>query len=62
MAPFNVRDPRLNVTTPSEEIGEAGPGDNAQHGGDLTVESEPGRFTIFKVSLPQALPAESGAA
>ena len=32
-----------------------------QHGGDLTVESEPGRFTIFKVSLPRALPAENGA-
>jgi signal transduction histidine kinase len=33
-----------------------------QHGGDLTVDSEPGQFTIFKVSLPQALPAEMGEA
>jgi signal transduction histidine kinase len=31
-----------------------------QHGGDLTVDSEPGRFTAFTVSLPRALPAENG--
>jgi signal transduction histidine kinase len=33
-----------------------------QHGGDLTVESERGEFTLFKVSLPLALPAEDGGA
>ena len=32
-----------------------------QHGGDMRVTSEPGQFTIFAVSLPEILPAESGA-
>ena len=31
-----------------------------QHGGDLIVESEPGQFTAFTVSLPKSLPAETG--
>ena len=31
-----------------------------QHGGDLSVESEPGRFTAFKISLPERMPAETG--
>ena len=31
-----------------------------QHGGDLTVESEPGKFTIFKTSFPRYLPADFG--
>jgi signal transduction histidine kinase len=28
-----------------------------QHGGELTVESEPGEFTAFRVTLPRTLPA-----
>ena len=28
-----------------------------QHGGELSVESEPGRFTAFRVGLPRTLPA-----
>ena len=31
-----------------------------QHGGELTVESEPGEFTAFRVSLPRKLPAGGG--
>ncbi len=31
-----------------------------QHGGDLAFDSEPGQFTVFKVSLPRALPVEHG--
>jgi PAS domain S-box-containing protein len=31
-----------------------------QHGGELTVESEPGEFTTFRVTIPRALPATGG--
>jgi len=31
-----------------------------QHGGDLTVDSEPGEFTAFRVSLPRTLPKSAG--
>jgi signal transduction histidine kinase/HAMP domain-containing protein len=31
-----------------------------QHGGELTVESRPGEFTAFRVTLPRALPASLG--
>jgi len=31
-----------------------------QHGGDLTVESEPGAYTAFRVTLPRALPSGGG--
>ena len=31
-----------------------------QHGGDLTVESQPGQFTVFKASFPRNLPANFG--
>jgi signal transduction histidine kinase len=31
-----------------------------QHGGELTVESEPGEFTAFQVTLPRVLPADRG--
>ena len=31
-----------------------------QHGGDLTVESEPGKYTVFTASLPRTLPADTG--
>ena len=31
-----------------------------QHGGDLTVESEPGKSTVFTVSLPRTLPTDAG--
>jgi signal transduction histidine kinase len=31
-----------------------------QHGGELTVESEPGEFTVFRVSLPRSLTASGG--
>ena len=31
-----------------------------QHGGDLTVESEPGQFTVFRTFLPRTLPADVG--
>ena len=30
-------------------------------GGDLTVESQPGEYTIFTVSLPPSLPSGTGA-
>jgi signal transduction histidine kinase len=30
-----------------------------QHGGDLSVESEPGEYSVFRVTLPRRLPAES---
>jgi PAS domain S-box-containing protein len=31
-----------------------------QHGGELTVESEPGEFTTFRVTIPRALPVDEG--
>jgi PAS domain S-box-containing protein len=31
-----------------------------QHGGEMTVETEPGEFTAFRVTLPRALPASGG--
>jgi signal transduction histidine kinase len=31
-----------------------------QHGGDLTVESEPGAFTAFRVTIPRCPPATGG--
>jgi len=31
-----------------------------QHGGELTVESEPGEFTAFRVTIPRTLPASGG--
>ncbi len=31
-----------------------------QHGGDLSVESEPGAFTAFRVTLPKSLPTTPG--
>jgi PAS domain S-box-containing protein len=31
-----------------------------QHGGELTVDSEPGEFTAFRVTLPRTLPASGG--
>ena len=31
-----------------------------QHGGDLTVESEPGKYTVFTASLPRTLPTAAG--
>jgi signal transduction histidine kinase len=31
-----------------------------QHGGELTVESEPDEFTAFRVTLPRTLPASGG--
>ena len=31
-----------------------------QHGGDLAVESEPGKYTVFTASLPRTLPADTG--
>ena len=31
-----------------------------QHGGELTVESEPGEFTAFRVTIPRALPVDEG--
>jgi len=31
-----------------------------QHGGELTVESEPGEYTAFRVTLPRILPASAG--
>jgi signal transduction histidine kinase len=33
-----------------------------QHGGDLTMDSEPGQFTAFTISLPVNLPTETGGA
>jgi signal transduction histidine kinase len=30
-----------------------------QHAGDLTVHSEPGEYTAFRVTLPRAMPARS---
>ena len=33
-----------------------------QHGGELTVESEPGAFTAFRVSLPRSIASAEGAA
>jgi PAS domain S-box-containing protein len=31
-----------------------------QHGGELTVDSQPGKFTAFRVTLPRALPTSGG--
>jgi signal transduction histidine kinase len=31
-----------------------------QHGGELTVDSQPGEFTAFRVTLPRALPTSGG--
>jgi signal transduction histidine kinase len=31
-----------------------------QHGGELTVESQPGEFTAFRVTIPRALPVDEG--
>jgi signal transduction histidine kinase len=31
-----------------------------QHGGELTVESEPNEFTAFRVKLPRELSANAG--
>jgi signal transduction histidine kinase len=31
-----------------------------QHGGELTVDSEPGEFTTFRVTVPRTLPASGG--
>ena len=31
-----------------------------QHGGDLTVDSKPGQFTVFRTSFPRTLPAKIG--
>lgn len=31
-----------------------------QHGGDLTVDSAPGKFTVFRTSFPRTLPASIG--
>jgi PAS domain S-box-containing protein len=31
-----------------------------QHGGELTVESEPDEFTAFRVTIPRALPVDEG--
>ena len=31
-----------------------------QHGGELTVDSEPGEFTAFRVTIPRTLPASGG--
>ena len=31
-----------------------------QHGGDLTVDSKPGQFTVFRTSFPRTLPANIG--
>ncbi len=33
-----------------------------QHGGDLAVDSEPGEFTSFRVTLPRTLPKGGGGA
>ena len=31
-----------------------------QHGGELTVDSKPGEFTAFRVTIPRTLPASGG--
>jgi signal transduction histidine kinase len=31
-----------------------------QHGGELTVDSQPGEFTAFRVTIPRTLPASEG--